>query len=71
MRAELLFQAESLGIPVQITDIPLEQLQSADEVFVCNSVYGVWPVHAYGALSWSVGPLTRKLQTIARALLDA
>ncbi|WP_448106763.1 aminodeoxychorismate lyase [Pseudomonas azerbaijanoccidentalis] len=71
MRAELLFQAESLGIPVQIADIPLEQLQWADEVFVCNSVYGVWPVHACAALSWPVGPLTRKLQTIARALLDA
>ncbi|WP_460145026.1 aminodeoxychorismate lyase [Pseudomonas sp. S2_A02] len=71
MRAELLFQAESLGIPTQITDITLEQLQWADEVFVCNSVYGVWPVRAYAALSWPVGPLTRKLQTIARALLDA
>jgi 4-amino-4-deoxychorismate lyase len=28
-------------------------------------------VRAYAALSWPVGPLTRKLQTIARALLDA
>ncbi|TBN35974.1 aminodeoxychorismate lyase [Pseudomonas sp. BGI-2] len=71
MRAELLFQAESSGVPTQITDISLDQLQWADEVFVCNSVYGVWPVRAYAALSWSVGPLTRKLQTIARALLDA
>lgn len=71
MRAELLFQAESLAIPTQITDISLEQLQWADEVFICNSVYGVWPVRAYAALSWPVGPLTRKLQTIARALLDA
>ena len=71
MRAELLFQAESLGIPTQITDISLDQLQWADEVFVCNSVYGVWPVRAYAALSWSIGPLTRKLQTIARVLLDA
>ncbi|MHC8319343.1 aminodeoxychorismate lyase [Pseudomonas sp. GB2N2] len=71
MRAELLFQAESLGIPTQITDITLDQLQWADEVFVCNSVYGIWPVRAYAALSWPVGPLTRKLQTIARALLDA
>ena len=71
MRAELLFQAESLAIPTQITDVSLEQLQWADEVFVCNSVYGVWPVRAYAALSWPVGPLTRKLQTIARALLDA
>jgi 4-amino-4-deoxychorismate lyase len=46
MRAEILFQAESLGIPTQITDISLEQLQWADEVFVCNSVYGIWPVRA-------------------------
>lgn len=71
MRGELLFQAKSLGIPTEITDISLEQLQQADEVFVCNSVYGIWPVNAYAALSWPVGPLTRKLQGIARALLDA
>lgn len=70
MRAELLFQAESQGIATQITDIRLEQLHQADEVFVCNSVYGVWPVHACGSARWSVGPLTRKLQTLARALLD-
>ena len=71
MRAEILFQAESLAIPVQITDISLDQLQWADEVFVCNSVYGIWPVRACAALHWPVGPLTRKLQTIARTLLDA
>ena len=71
MRGELLFQAKSLGIPTDITDISLEQLQQADEVFICNSVYGIWPVNAYAALSWPVGPLTRKLQGIARALLDA
>ncbi|MBT2338929.1 MULTISPECIES: aminodeoxychorismate lyase [Pseudomonas] len=71
MRAELLFQAESQGIATHITDIRPEQLHQADEVFVCNSVYGVWPVHACGSARWSVGPLTRKLQTLARALLDA
>lgn len=71
MRGEILFQAESLAIPAQIADISLDHLQWADEVFVCNSVYGVWPVRACAALSWPVGPLTRKLQTIARALLDA
>ncbi|WP_347904907.1 aminodeoxychorismate lyase [Pseudomonas purpurea] len=71
MRAELLFQARQLGIATHITDISLDQLQQADEIFVCNSVYGVWPVRAYAALSWPVGPLTRKLQGIARALLDA
>ncbi|WP_434625162.1 aminodeoxychorismate lyase [Pseudomonas sp. Z1-29] len=71
MRGQLLFQAESDGIATQVTDIRLEQLHQADEVFVCNSVYGVWPVRGCGSACWSVGPLTRKLQTLARALLDA
>ncbi|OOV95489.1 aminodeoxychorismate lyase [Pseudomonas sp. MF4836] len=70
MRAEIVFQAESLGIPVEIADIGLDRLRQADEVFVCNSVYGIWPVRACADLSWSVGPLTRKLQGISRALLD-
>lgn len=70
MRCALLAQAEHLAIPVHITDISLDQLQQADEVFLCNSVYGIWPVRAFTDLSWSVGPLTRKLQGIARTLLD-
>lgn len=70
MRAQLLFQAESQGIATQIIDIRLEQLHQADEIFICNSVYGVWPVREYGSARWPVGPLTRKLQTLARALLD-
>ena len=70
MRAALLAEAERLAIPCHVTDISLEQLQQADELFVCNSVYGVWPVRAFADLSWPVGPLTRKLQGIARTLLD-
>ena len=70
MRAALLAEAARLAIPCHITDISLEQLQQADELFVCNSVYGVWPVRAFADLSWPVGPLTRKLQGIARTLLD-
>lgn len=70
MRAEILAQAHALGIPLAVADISLEQLQQADEVFVCNSVYGIWPVRSCAAMSWSVGPLTRKLQGIVRALLD-
>lgn len=69
MRAELLSRAEALGIVTTVADISLAQLQQADEVFVCNSVYGIWPVLGCGPMSWSAGPLTRKLQGIVRALL--
>jgi 4-amino-4-deoxychorismate lyase len=71
MRAELLARAAEAGITVRVTELFLDDLRQADEVFVCNSVYGVWPIQAFTSLNWSPGPLTRKLQRIARALLDA
>ncbi|HLD66141.1 MAG TPA: aminodeoxychorismate lyase [Pseudomonas sp.] len=70
MRAELLAQAEQAGIPSSVRDLDYQELLDADEVFLCNSQYGVWPVRALEAHCWPVGPLTRKLQAIARALLD-
>ncbi|RMQ42525.1 4-amino-4-deoxychorismate lyase [Pseudomonas cichorii] len=70
MRAELLDQARNQGIAVDIRDLHLSDLEQADELFLCNSVYGVWPVCGFSRLNWPVGPLTRKLQDIARALLD-
>jgi len=70
LRAELLARAPGLGIKARVMDLWPEHLAQADEVFVCNSVYGVWPVHTHAALNWPAGPLTRKLQRIARELLD-
>jgi 4-amino-4-deoxychorismate lyase len=71
MRAELLAQAESHGMRCDVRDIDLDGLRQADEVFLCNSLYGVWPVRALQRHQWPVGPLTRKLQAIARDLLDS
>jgi len=70
MRAELLAQAATHGIESVVRDIRYPELLAADEVFLCNSVYGVWPVRALQTHDWPVGPLTRKLQAIARDLLD-
>lgn len=70
MRAELLDQAPAIGVPVRTADFFVEDLQRAEEVFVCNSLYGVWPVRRLGQSDWPVGPLTRKLQTIASTVLD-
>lgn len=70
LRAELLAQAGALGIDAKVCDLTLQDLAEADEVFVCNGVYGIWPVLACGAMTWPAGPLTRKLQTLACALLD-
>jgi len=70
MRAELLDQARNLGVAVDIRDLHPTDLALADEVFVCNSVYGIWPVRGFAEFNWSAGSLTRELQGIARTLLD-
>lgn len=64
MRAEILERAQRAGIDVQICDIAFEELLEADEVFVCNSLYGIWPVRQLQEHVWPVGPLTRKLQSL-------
>ncbi len=68
MRAEVLEQARHAGVPTQIGDLSLEQLYHADEVFLCNSLYGIWPVRQLDARVWPVGALTRKLQRLVADL---
>jgi len=70
MRAEILQQAQLLGLPVELRDISFDELLTADEVFLCNSLYGIWPVRALQERHWSVGPLTLKLQAIVCDLLS-
>lgn len=71
MRAELLQQAAAQGVALQVRDISHDELLAADEVFLCNSLYGIWPVRELQGHDWPVGPLTRKLQALIRSLLDS
>ena len=50
------------GIPCDVRDIAFSELEEADEVFLANSLIGLWPVVALGARQWPVGPLTRRFQ---------
>lgn len=71
MRAELLEWAAGQGISTVVRDVEFAELLRADEVFLCNSLYGIWPVRQLEAHAWPVGPITRKLQTHFRELLDS
>ena len=41
-------------------------LVEADEVFLTNSLIGVWPVGRYERRQWIVGPMTRRVQAMMR-----
>lgn len=70
MRAEIMARASQHGRTVVESDISYAELLQADEVFLCNSLYGIWPVTALAERVWPVGPLTRKLQAVVADLLS-
>src|SRR5690606_23039527 len=70
MRAELLANAERMGVAWQVRDYSLDELYQADEIFLCNSLYGVWPVCRLEQRDWPLGPLTRKRRATASGLVD-
>lgn len=56
--------APDAGMTVNEVSISLPQLKKAEEVFVCNSVFGIWPIThlAPEGVVYSAGPVTRRLQ---------
>lgn len=56
-RERILRLAPELGLVPVIEHIPLSALLEADEVLICNSVIGVWPVREIGARGWVPGGL--------------
>ena len=40
-----------------------DSILSADELFLCNSVNGIWPVIEFKDRNWQIGPLTKRIQS--------
>lgn len=62
MRAELLRMAREAGLMVEETDLSVAELSAADEVFLSNSVIGLWPVRELEGRSLAMGPVSRVLR---------
>jgi 4-amino-4-deoxychorismate lyase len=58
MRAEVLQQAETLGIVTHIAHLTPDDFLQADEVFITNSLIGVWPVRELGNNHYTVGSVS-------------
>ena len=48
-------QFRSNGVIVAEANISLQEFEQAQEVFLCNSVYGVWPVAQFKQRHWAAG----------------
>lgn len=68
MRQYLLQQADFLNIDTLQADYSREQFQAMPELFICNSVIGIWPIRQWDEKHYEVGEQTRKLQRLVKAL---
>lgn len=54
--------AASHGVVCQVRNIVLTELLAADEIFLVNSVIGLWPVRELQNRSWSQHPVSMQVQ---------
>lgn len=60
-RERILEHAGTLGVPVQVRRIPAAALEAAQELFVCNTLIGIWPIRRLADREFHAGPLARRL----------
>ncbi len=62
IRSLILEIADRQQLQVNELSYTPEHLLSADEIFVCNSIIGIWPVKLIDGIAFEPGPITRKIQ---------
>jgi 4-amino-4-deoxychorismate lyase len=53
-----------LGLTVHEIDMTMDDLVAADEMFLCNSLIGIWPVTSVAGNNKVIGTITRQLQQL-------
>lgn len=66
IRQKIIGLAAGLGLAVHEQAISRELLLQADEIFLCNSLIGVWPARMLADRPFKPGPITRRIR---RALI--
>ena len=61
IRGKILSIAQDHGVETHIVKINKEELKNMDEIFVCNSIIGIWPVSSLDEKVFDVGSLTKNL----------
>lgn len=63
-RERLIELLPSLGYTVEATAFDLDALLQADEVIICNSLFGIWQVRQLEGHTWPAGKLAERLRPL-------
>ena len=67
MRAEVMRAASTCGLPWREDWITRARLETADELFLTNSIIGVWPIRTLATRSYQIGQTTHTIQKTIQA----
>lgn len=63
MRKTIIKLSKDLGIPVYEKIVTKNEIEDADELFLTNSIFGIWPVRKIAKKQWpNIGAVTMQLQ---------
>jgi 4-amino-4-deoxychorismate lyase len=68
MRDVIIEWAHTSGLPVAERHLVDGDLRRAKEVFLCNSLIGVWPVRLIDDIAWHPGPIAARVAAAVGAL---
>jgi 4-amino-4-deoxychorismate lyase len=63
-RERILDIAAQSGMTVKVGKLSLDRLMEADEVMLCNSVIGLWPVREFNGRAWEMGCVAVQLRRL-------
>jgi len=67
MRAQILDSTAALGLVCRVEPVTVGTLESAQELFLTNSLIGLWPIRQLEARQYVVGPVSKKIQAALQA----
>lgn len=62
-RERILEIASALGVKSEIRAVTQHEIAAADELFVCNSIHGIWQVRFLDGHTWPAGTLCKTFQS--------
>lgn len=66
MRALVLERASALSIDCRTADLKRQDILDAEEIFLTNSLVGIWPVRQIESKGYPIGPITKQIQDAIR-----
>jgi len=63
IREQVLEFANSNDFNLKITDLSIDDFNTMDEIFLTNSLIGIWPVHQLGELTYKANEISKMFNT--------